>query len=196
MPGATTGAVRLRVVRAPDSAPVPGIPVFLRRDAAARGPLHLLAWTDDRGEVVFPEVWPGSDLRLRIQPGAGADVERDGFVVVAGVTTDLGDVRLGPLGVIDALVVDGAGVPVEAARVVATLDPLRSSLDADPPARGRPAEAGRRGPQRQPARPRSHLEGVPPGIVAVRATKALLRGATDRVRVPAAGPTRPWSRSC
>jgi len=180
--------VRLRVVRAPDGAPVPGIPVFLRRDTAVRGPFHLLVETDERGRAEFPEVEPGTDLRLQVQPGAGPEVERGEITVVAGVTTDLGDVRLGALGVIDALVVDAARAPIEEARVVATLDPETvESLDPDPFPRAAdpptPVAAGR-----SDNHGRVRLEGVPPGIVAVRATKALLRGATDRVRVPAAGP--------
>lgn len=181
------GSVRMRVVRAPDDAPVPGIPVFLRRDVAPRGPFHLLAWTDERGLVVFPEVWPGTGLRLRVQAGAGPRVERDDVVVRAGEATDLGDVRLGPLGLVDALVVDETGKPIEDARVVATLDPATvASLDTDPfplpPDPPSPVAAGR-----SDNHGRVRLEGVPPGIVALRATKTPLRGATDRARVPAAG---------
>ncbi|MBL9087058.1 MAG: hypothetical protein JNM10_07920 [Planctomycetia bacterium] len=181
------GSVRMRVVRAPDDAPVPGIPVFLRRDVAPRGPFHLLAWTDERGLVAFPEVWPGTGLRLRVQAGAGPRVERDDVVVRAGEATDLGDVRLDPLGLVDALVVDEVGKPIEDARVVATLDPETiASLDTDafplPPDPPSPVAAGR-----SDNHGRVRLEGVPPGIVALRATKPPLRGATDRVRVPAAG---------
>jgi hypothetical protein len=161
--------------------------VFLRRDVAPRGPLHLLAWTDERGLVVFPEVWPGSGLRLRVQAGAGPQVERNDVVVSAGAVTDLGDVRLGPLGLVDALVVDETGKPIEDARVAATLDPATiASLDADPyplpPDPPSPVAVGR-----SDNHGRVRLEGVPPGIVALRATKTVLRGATDRVRVPAAG---------
>ncbi|MFO0932236.1 MAG: hypothetical protein U1E39_05955 [Planctomycetota bacterium] len=181
------GSVRMRVVRAPDDAPVPGIPVFLRRDVAPRGPFHLLAWTDERGLVAFPEVWPATGLRLRVQAGAGPRVERDDLVVRAGEATDLGDVRLDPLGLVDARVVDETGKPIEDARVVATIDPATvASLDADPfplpPDPPSPVAAGR-----SDNHGRVRLEGVPPGIVALRATKTPLRGATDRVRVPAAG---------
>lgn len=186
-PSDRPGSVRMRVVRAPDDAPVPGIPVFLRRDVAPRGPFHLLAWTDERGLVAFPEVWPGTGLRLRVQAGAGPKVERDDIAVRAGETTDLGDVRLGPLGLVDALVVDETGKPIEDARVVATIDPATvASLDADPfplpPDPPSPVAVGR-----SDNHGRVRLEGVPPGIVALRATKTPLRGTTDRVRVPAAG---------
>src|SRR5947207_746174 len=116
------------------------------------------------------------------------DAPREPEVVEAGKPTDLGDVVLASLGIVDALVVTNDGAPVPGARIATSIEPeTLASLDVDPfplrdalPSPGQTATTDNLG--------RARLEGVPPGLVAVRATAQGCRGVTDRAVVPSTGP--------
>ncbi|HVG93653.1 MAG TPA: carboxypeptidase-like regulatory domain-containing protein [Planctomycetota bacterium] len=190
---AGTGALQVRVLRAPDLAPVPNAPVILNGSRENGTPTSRIGWTDDRGVAVVESV-PVGTWAVRIQPSAEPPVDRGDVAIRNQETTVLDDVVLTSAGIIDGMVFDEDREPIAGVDVVATLDPdLVRGTDADPwPPTTDVAYGFAR--LKTDDRGRFRLEGIPPGLVAVRVAAPWLRGATDRVLVPPEPPRTGWVR--
>ncbi|MHC5010590.1 MAG: MSCRAMM family protein [Planctomycetota bacterium] len=143
--GGTPGGATLtgRVVREEGRIPVEGARVslsrpdilfhYLRADPQGRFD-ELLAVTRADGRFAFRDVTPAKGYAVRARVETEPVVSVEGIDLRGRPSRDLGDLLIGPRATIVGQVVDGEGVPVPDARVVATwwlLSPLQIVL-ADP----------------------------------------------------------------
>jgi len=178
------GGVRVAVRRGDDGSAVPDVSLVLEGTPPGGVPFVLQAWTDHDGRTLFDRVPEGEGYRLVTQLGAATPVERKGIAVVAGLVTDVGTVVLLSAGIVLGMVVREDGSPIEDAVVTATTHPdTLFDLDMDawplppePPFFASKTVTDLAGHFR--------LAGVPPGLVAIRATALGFRGRTVRTWVP------------
>ncbi|MHC5010904.1 MAG: carboxypeptidase regulatory-like domain-containing protein [Planctomycetota bacterium] len=105
------GAVRLRLLDVQDAAPLGGETILL---VARRGDQRELK-TSSNGTALFVEIPPGKGYRLEIAAVDHSSITIQGVTVVAGETTDLGDVLLGQNLVLRGRIVDVDGRPIPGA---------------------------------------------------------------------------------
>lgn len=186
------GRVRVAVRRGDDGSAVPDVSLVLDGTPAGGVPFTLQAWTDFQGRAVFERVPEGTDYRLVTQLGAATPVERKGIVVVAGLETDVGTVVLLSAGIVLGMVLREDGSPIQDAVVTATTHPdTLLDLDQDPwPLAPDPPFFAAKTTTDLAGHFR--LAGVPPGLVAIRATALGFRGRTERTWVPPQATSPGW----
>ncbi len=186
------GSVRVAVRRGDDGSFVPDVSVVLTGAPPRGAPFSLQAWTDLDGRAVFDRVPEGTGYRLVTQIGARTPVERGDVEVVAGLETDLGVVVLASAGIVMGMVLREDGSPIQDAIVTATTHP-DTLLDLDQDVWPLPPE-----PPFFAAKTVTDLAGhiplpgVPPGLVAIRATAVGFRGRTERTWVPPQATSPGW----
>ena len=187
-PTTGSGAILARVVRSSDRLALTGILVRVEGLSAAGSRVNRPVWTDARGDARFDDVPVGEAYVVHVQRDPNPPVDRKGVAVRAGEVSDLGQIALEAVGVIDALVLDEARKPIEGATVSVSFD---TGAVVETPASPWPLEAELPGAFAKGAtddRGRLRLEGVPPGPVAVRATSPKFRARTFRAFVPSEPP--------
>lgn len=186
------GSVRVAVRRGDDGSFVPDVSVVLTGTPPGGAAFTLQAWTDLDGRAVFDRVPEGTGYRLVTQIGAVTPVERKDVEVVGGLETDLGVVVLASAGIVMGMVLREDGSPIQDAVVTATTHPdTLLDLDRDvwplppePPFFAAKTVTDLAGHFRLP--------GVPPGLVAIRATAVGFRGRTERTWVPPQATSPGW----
>ncbi len=186
------GRVRVAVRRGDDGSAVPDVSLVLEGTPSGGWPFALQAWTDREGRAVFERVPEGVGYRLVTQLGASMPVERKGIGVVAGLETDVGTVVLLSAGIVLGMVLREDGSPIQDAVVTATTHPeTLLDLDQDPwPLAPEPPFFAAKTTTDLAGHFR--LVGVPPGLVAIRATAAGFRGRTARTWVPPQATSPGW----
>jgi hypothetical protein len=141
-----TGIVTLRVLDGDARVPLEGVSVSIAGRTAAGERFLSATKTNADGDAALEGVPAGDAYVVSVSRARARTIDRADVKVAEGETTDLGLFLTGAHGVVEGVVVDETGAPVEGARVALTLEPARlvEARDEFPRPRPSPRRTGRR----------------------------------------------------